>query len=102
LTCLRPIAVAFEQAIQRDIIIRKEQFFVEYKLEALMRGDFDSQSKYLEKFIKNRIMRPSEARVLLNMNPDAALDELSAGDMRPGTAKGAATPSSDGEGEDLD
>lgn len=100
-TCLRPIAVSFEQAFQRDVIIRKSEFVVECELEALMRGDFEMQAKYYELFIKSRIMRPSEVRVRLNMNPDEALDELSAGDMRPGTPAGSTPPTeTDGVADD--
>lgn len=88
ISTLRPIAVAFEQAFKRDLIVQKDFYTVEFKLEALMRGDFESQSKYLEKFIRNRIMRPSEARVILNMNPDEALDRLSERDFQPGTPGG--------------
>jgi hypothetical protein len=85
LTCLRPIAVTFEQCIKRDLILQKDLYSVEFLLAALMRGDFESQANYLDKFIRNRTMRPSEARLLLNMNPDPDLDKLSEGDFRPGT-----------------
>jgi HK97 family phage portal protein len=86
-TSLRPRAVTIEQSIKRDLIIAKDVYIAEFKLEALMRGDFESQATYLEKFIQNRIMRPSEARLILNLNPDPALDKLSEGDMRPGTPR---------------
>lgn len=85
ISCLRPIAVTFEQAIQRDLILAKDTYFAEFKLEALLRGDPDAQASFIEKLIKVRVMRPSEARLLLNMNPDARLDELSEGDFRPGS-----------------
>lgn len=88
ISTLRPVAVVFEQAMKRDLIVQKDFYNAEFKLEALMRGDFESQSKYLEKFIRNRIMRPSEARVILNMNPDEELDRLSARDFQPGIARG--------------
>jgi HK97 family phage portal protein len=88
-SCLRPIAVTFEQAFKRDLIIQKELYEVVFKLEAMMRGDFTAQSEYLEKFIRSRVMRPSEARLILEMNPDPALDKLSEGDMRPGTSSTA-------------
>jgi len=69
ITCLRPIAVTFEQAIQRDLILAKDTYIVEYKLEALMRGDFEQQSNFVEKLIRNRVMRPgSEARLLFGLN----------------------------------
>jgi HK97 family phage portal protein len=94
-SCLRPIAVTFEQAFKRDLIIQQEFYEVVFKLEALMRGDFTAQSEYLEKFIRSRVMRPSEARLILEMNPDPSLDRLSEQDFRPGTSGGGATPTPD-------
>lgn len=85
ITCLRPIAVTFEQAVQRDLILAKDTYFTEFNLEALLRGDPDAQASFIEKLIKVRVMRPSEARLKLNMNPDPRLDELSEGDFRPGS-----------------
>ena len=85
---LRPIAVAFEQAIQRDLILAKDTYLTEFRLEALLRGDFESQANFLEKLVKSRLMRPSEGRLILNMNPDSELDRLSEGDFRPGTSSG--------------
>lgn len=85
ISCLRPIAVTFEQAIQRDLILAKDTYFAEFKLEALLRGDPEAQAKFIAEMIKVRVMRPSEARLLLNMNPDPRLDELSESDFRPGS-----------------
>src|SRR3990172_8439714 len=97
ITCLRPIAVTFEQAIQRDLILAKDTYIVEYKLEALMRGDFEQQSNFVEKLIRNRVMRPgSEARLLFGLNPDQRLDALHEGDMRPG-ASASPRPTSEGQ-----
>ena len=83
---LRPTAVTFEQAIQRDLIVEKDTYLTEFLLEALLRGDFESQANFIEKLIRARVIRPSEARRTLNMNPDPALDTLSEGDFRPGTS----------------
>lgn len=88
LSCLRPTAVTFEQAVQRDLILAKDNYLSEFLLSALMRGDFESQANYLDKFIRNRTMRPSEARLILNMNPDPSLDRLSESDFRPGSSSG--------------
>lgn len=83
---LRPIAVAFEQAIQRDLILAKGVYVVEFLLDALMRGDPDARAVYYEKAIRNRWMRPSEVRLRENLNPDPDLDRLSEKDFRPGTS----------------
>ena len=95
ISCLRPIAVTFEQAIQRDLVLAKDAYFVEFQLAALLRGDFEAQANYLEKFIRSRIMRPSEARGILNMNPDPELDQLSARDFQPGQSGSRRTEESD-------
>lgn len=92
ISTLRPRAVTFEQAIQRDLIIAKDTYLSEFLLAALMRGDFSQQATYLTELIRSRVIRPSEARTILNMNPDADLDRLSEGDFRPGTSGGAAVP----------
>lgn len=85
-SCLRPISVIFESAIQRDLIIAKDTYVVEFLLAALMRGDFETQANYIEKLIQNRVIWPSEARAILNMNEDKELDELSKRDRQPGRA----------------
>ena len=95
---LRPIAYMVEQSIQRDLIIAKLRYVAEFKLEALLRGDFESQATYIEKFIRSRVMRPSEARRILNMNPDPKLDALSEGDFRPGSSQPSGGQSN-GDGE---
>lgn len=92
ITCLRPIVIAHEQAIQRDLILAKDAYFVEFLLEALLRGDPDARAQYYEKAIQNRWMRPSEVRLRENLNPDPALDRLSEGDFRPGAAAGKGAP----------
>jgi HK97 family phage portal protein len=87
--CLRPIAVAFEQALQRDLVLAKDAYFFEFLLEALLRGDPDARASYYERAIRARWMRPSEVRLRENMNPDPELDKLSAGDFRPGASAGS-------------
>lgn len=91
--CLRPIAVSFEQAFQRDLIVAKDTYFVEFTLEALLRGDPDARAAYYERAIRNRWMRPTEVRLRENLNPDPELDRLSALDFRPGaTSQAPSTP----------
>jgi hypothetical protein len=82
--------VLFEQAVQRDLIMEKGTYFVEFMLDALMRGDPAARAAYFEKAIQNRWMRPSEVRLIENLNPDEKLDQLSESDHRPGAAGGSA------------
>lgn len=91
-SCLRPIAVTFEQAIQRDLILQQDRYFTEFLLEALLRGDPDARASYYEKAIRNRWMRPSEVRLRENLNPDEDLDRLSEGDFRPGASPAPSAP----------
>jgi HK97 family phage portal protein len=96
--CLRPIGVTFEQAVQRDLILAKDTYFMEFLLEALLRGDPDARAAYYERAIRNRWMRPSEVRLRENLNPDEELDRLSAGDFRPGQS-GASAPAPPSPGQ---
>lgn len=90
--CLRPIAHTFEQAMQRDLILQKDQYFVRFKLAELLRGDPIARADYFEKAIKNRWMRPSEVRLEEGFNPDPALDALSERDNQPGQSKSSPAP----------
>lgn len=92
--CIRPLAHTFEQAIQRDLILEKDTYFVKFDLRELLRGDPAQTADFLEKAIKNRAMTPSEVRMqLLDLNPDAHLDQLSESDNQPGKAAGGAPAS---------
>lgn len=91
-SCIRPLAHTFEQAIQRDLILAKDTYFVKFDLRELMRGDPQQLGEFIEKAVKNRAMRPSEIRtLLLDLNPDEALDKLSESDNQPGKASAAPT-----------
>lgn len=87
ISTLRPVAVIFEQAYQRDLIIAKDTYFTEINLEGLLRGDPLARADLYAKGIQHRWMRPSEVRLLENMNPDPALDQLSELDFRPGAPR---------------
>lgn len=91
--CLRPTAVTFEQAIHRDLILDKGVYFVEFLLDALMRGDPAARAAYYQSAIQNRWMRPSEVRLIEGMNPDPALDALSESDHKPGGTSGGSSSS---------
>jgi HK97 family phage portal protein len=90
-SCLRPIAVFFEQAMQRDVILAKDTYQVKFHLGELLRGDPEQLGNFIEKLIKNRVMRPSEVRMtFMDLNPDEALDKLSEADNQPGQTGGGA------------
>jgi len=93
--CLVPMCVEFEQAIQRDLVIAVDRFFFKFNMDYLLRADFKTRMEGYEVAIRSRVMRPSEARLREDMNPDPALDKLSEQDNRPGTPRqvgSSATP----------
>jgi HK97 family phage portal protein len=91
--CIRPLAHTFEQAMQRDLILEKDTYFVKFDLRELMRGDPAQMGEFIEKAVKNRTMRPSEIRTLmLDLNPDEKLDQLSENDNQPGKPASSAPP----------
>lgn len=91
--CIRPLAHTFEQAIQRDLILAKDTYFVKFDLRELLRGDPAQMGEFIEKMIKSRGMTPSEARLLyLDLNPDKHLDQLSESDNQPGKSPSQGQP----------
>lgn len=93
--CIRPLAHTIEQAVQRDLILAKDTYFVKYDLRELMRGDPVQMGEFIEKVIGSRAMTPSEVRTLmLDLNPDERLDTLSESDNQPGKSKKDSSPSS--------
>ena len=95
--CLRPIVVGIEQAIMRDLIIERDEYFAEFLMEALLRGDLKSRSLYFQKAIASRWMWPSEVRRREGMNRDEELDELSKLDHRTGSTRDSAAGGGTGE-----
>lgn len=95
--CIRPLAHTFEQAIQRDLILAKDTYFVKFYLWELLRGDPQQMGDYIQKLIASRAITPSEARVLmLDLNPDEHLDKLSESDNQPGKS-GSVSPPKDNQ-----
>lgn len=83
--CLRPIAVLFQQAIQRDLVLAKDTYSFVFHLGELLKGDPAQMGDFIEKLISSRAMTPSEVRTtFLDMNASPELDKLSEGDNRPG------------------
>jgi len=70
-----PIAVNWEQAIKRDLIIN-DNLFAEFLLEGLLRGDTKAQTEAASKAIFGGWMNRNEVRRLQNMNPVEGLSEF--------------------------
>lgn len=88
--CIRPLAHTFEQAIQRDLILAKDTYFVKFDLKELLRGDPTQMGAFISQLIQSRAMTPSEVRMdYLDKNPDTHLDQLSESDNQPGKPGGS-------------
>lgn len=85
--CQIPLVTEFEQAVQRDLIVARDLFFLKFNMDYLLRGSTKERAEAYEIFIRSRVMRPSEARVKEDMSPDPDLDRLSEGDFRPGQSR---------------
>lgn len=91
--CQVPMAVEFEQTIQRDLVLAVDRFYFKFNMDYLLRADFKTRMEGYEIGIRSRVLRPSECRVREDLNPDAALDRLSEQDNRPGTPRQAGSGS---------
>jgi len=74
---LMPWLVRFEQAISRDLITpgENDEFFAEFLVDSLLRGDTKSRYESYSLGIQNSILTPNEARVKENLDPLPGLDE---------------------------
>ncbi len=68
---LSPWNTRIEQAIRRDLLTEKEkkQYFVEFLLDGLMRGDSKTRHEVYKMQIEIGMLSPNEARRKENMNP---------------------------------
>lgn len=70
----RPLAVRIEQALTRALIVDPEQYFVEFLLDALMRGDSQARGEFYRLGIQWGWFTRAEAREKENLNPIAGLE----------------------------
>lgn len=75
---LRPWLVRFEQAINRDLLTpaEREEYFVEFLMDGILRGDFFTRMQGYALQIQNRIATPNEVRAKENQNPIEGGDKL--------------------------
>jgi HK97 family phage portal protein len=72
---MMPWLVRWEQAITRDLIVRENDFFAEFSVDGLLRGDSKSRAEFYSKAIASGWMMRNEARVKENMNKKDGLSE---------------------------
>jgi HK97 family phage portal protein len=65
---LLPWVRRFESAIKRDLIIRQNTFFVQFVLDAILRGDTKTRYESYQLALQNGIMTRNEVRRLENLN----------------------------------
>ncbi len=66
--CVLPMAVMWEQAIQRDLI-QDDRFYAKFSLASLLRGDYATRTAGYAMAIEHGWMSPDDARELEDMNP---------------------------------
>lgn len=77
--CFRPMAIRFEQPMERDLILERdeERLFIEFLLDALLRGDLKARAQFYQLAILAGWMTRNEAREKENMDPGPEeLDEF--------------------------
>lgn len=89
---VRPQATRNEQAIWRDLLSETDQddYFPEYLLEALLRGDSAARAAFYKAGIESQWLVPNEARERENLNPLPGGDEVVQGKV--GTTPGPQAP----------
>ncbi|MCG8670198.1 MAG: phage portal protein [Pseudomonadales bacterium] len=81
----------WEQALKRDLILAKKEYFCEFSFDALLRGDSDARSNLYNSAITTGWLTRNEVRKMENRNPLPGLDEpLQQLNMSPATATEAA------------
>lgn len=75
---LRPVAVAFEQSIQRDLILEndRDDYFAEFNLDAKLRGTLKDRYEAYRIGIMSGFLRRNEARIKENLDPADGLDDF--------------------------
>jgi len=68
---LRPYLVCWEQEMLRSLFTPTErrQYFAEFNVDGLLRGDAESRARALDIMMKNGVINADEWRALENMNP---------------------------------
>jgi len=69
-----PWFVRWEQALTRDLILDPDQFFIEFLIDGLLRGDLKTRFEAYVLAVTNGIMTRNEVRIRENMNPLPGLD----------------------------
>ncbi len=82
---IRPWLVRVEKSIQKHLMteIEQEQYYAEFKVDGLLRGDTKSRYEAYASAIQNTWMSPNEARKLENMPPRDGGDTYENPNVKP-------------------
>lgn len=72
---MRPDLVTWEQRLNLDLVTRPEKFFMEFSIEAFMRGDMASQGAYFRVMREIGAYSANDVRRFVNENPIEGGDE---------------------------
>lgn len=85
---LMPWLIRWQQAISRDLILAPDKYFVEFVVDALLRGDLKGRYDAYAVALDKGFMSPNEVRQRENLNPYAGGDRYgmagSTTDLTPG------------------
>jgi HK97 family phage portal protein len=97
---LRPWVVRWDQSANRSLLTEKERklgYFIERKMEALLKGDVAGRYTAYASALTNKWMNRNEVRSLENLNPVEGGDDFENPNITPGT--GEADPKKEGQEE---
>ena len=68
--CLMPYLIAYEEAINRDLLSEDERdtYFAKFNVSGFMRGDSEARANYYDKMLKNGVYSINEVRKFEEMN----------------------------------
>ncbi len=73
---VRPLAVRFEQELNRSLVGPRSDVFAEFDLDGLLRGDTASQASFAGTMVQNGLMTRNEVRRKFNLPDENGGDEL--------------------------
>ena len=74
---LNPWLVRIEQEFNKKLFVRRErgEYYTKFNIEAMLRGDMQSQAEYFLKMVQMGALSPNEVRRLTNQNPAEGGDQ---------------------------
>lgn len=93
--CIRPWAVRIEQSANKYLLGNDKNYFAEFRMEGLLRGDTKSRYESYASALQNEWMTKNEVRALENLNPVADGDAFKNPAINPIAEQGTPNPIKD-------